>query len=130
MNTTAEANAFAGVHAPYIFCERMQIYNDFTMNKTFTQAPLPFMGQKRRFQKLFKQALNEFTDASIFIDLFGGSGLLSHTAKRMRPDATVVYNDYDDYHVRLLNIPKTNCILAHLRALLLNCEKDKSLTGT
>ena len=29
--------------------------------KTYTQAPLPFQGQKRRFLKDFKQALKEFT---------------------------------------------------------------------
>lgn len=87
-------------------------------NKIYTTAPLPFMGQKRRFLNLFKQGLNEFSTASVFVDLFGGSGLLSHTTKRMRPDTMVVYNDYDDYHIRLLNIPRTNLMLKHIRELV------------
>ncbi len=33
-------------------------------HKTFTSAPLPFMGQKRRFSTLFKKALNEFESAT------------------------------------------------------------------
>ena len=80
-------------------------------NKTYTQAPLPFMGQKRRFLTHFKGALNDYSHATIFIDLFGGSGLLSHTTKRVRPDAQVIYNDFDDYHVRLRNVSRTNGML-------------------
>lgn len=66
--------------------------------KTYTQAPLPFMGQKRRWNQEFKRILKtEFTDCNTFVDLFGGSGLLSHFTKSVRPDAKVVYNDYDNY---------------------------------
>lgn len=54
----------------------------------------------------------------IIIDLFGGSGLLSHTAKRIFPEAKVVYNDFDNYSLRLENISKTNKLLADLRGLL------------
>lgn len=96
-------------------------------NKTYTQAPLPFMGQKRRFLNLFKSALNEYRDAKIFVDLFGGSGLLSHTTKRIRPDATVVYNDYDDYHQRLDSIPTTNYLLSQIRSILVDCPEDKKI---
>lgn len=97
------------------------------MNKIHTTAPLPFMGQKRRFLKHFKTTLKECSEAIIFVDLFGGSGLLSHTAKRYRPDARVIYNDYDDYHVRLLNIERTNNIMTALRSLLADCPADKKL---
>ena len=31
------------------------------------------------------------------VDVFGGSGLLSHTAKQLKPKATVIYNDFDGY---------------------------------
>ena len=44
----------------------------------------------------------------MFVDLFGGSGLLSHITKCVRTDATVVYNDFDNYRCRLVNIPATN----------------------
>ncbi|GAF05850.1 DNA adenine methylase [Saccharicrinis fermentans] len=95
--------------------------------KNYTSAPLPFMGQKRRFLTLFKSALNEFKTANTFIDLFGGSGLLSHTAKSVRPDAQVVYNDYDDYHTRLLHVDKTNRMLEHIRVLVKDCPPDKKI---
>lgn len=43
---------------------------------------------------------------------------MSHTAKRMYPGLNVIYNDYDDFHVRIENIPRTNEILARIRPLL------------
>lgn len=95
--------------------------------KTYTSAPLLFMGQKRRFLKQFKTALNEFENTKVFIDLFGGSGLLSHTAKSIRKDAQVVYNDFDDYHTRLLHVDKTNRMIAHIRTLVDGCPKDKKI---
>ena len=97
------------------------------MNRTFSSAPLPFMGQKRRYLKQFKQALNSFKDETLFIDLFGGSGLLAHTVKRERPDAQVIYNDFDDYHQRLLNADRTNNMLEHIRNIVKDCHKDKKL---
>ena len=42
--------------------------------------------------------LNNFNpDDYIFLDMFGGSGLLSHNLKLLMPTAEVVYNDYDNY---------------------------------
>ena len=43
--------------------------------KVFTSAPLPFMGQKRKFLKQFKPALKQYPDNATYVDLFGGSGL-------------------------------------------------------
>ena len=88
--------------------------------KNFNQSPLPFQGQKRRFQNDFKTALNQFSDSPLFVDLFGGSGLLSHWAKQQFPNAKVVYNDFDDYHLRIANIERTNTLLAKFRIILQN----------
>lgn len=96
-------------------------------NKKFTNAPLPFMGQKRRFLNQVKTVLNNCPDNAIYVDLFGGSGLLSHTIKQYYPNATVVYNDYDNYSLRLQNIEKTNNILNDLRSIVINCPKDKRI---
>ncbi|OBS12706.1 DNA methyltransferase [Elizabethkingia miricola] len=85
--------------------------------KTYTQAPLPFQGQKRRFLKDFKEALNEFPADATYIDLFGGSGLLSHTVKSYYPKAKAIYNDYDGYSYRLENADKTNILLSDIRQL-------------
>nr|WP_311336094.1 hypothetical protein [Cardiobacterium hominis] len=74
--------------------------------KTYTQAPLPFTGQKRRFLKPFKALLNDHIPDDgtgwIILDAFGGSGLLAHVAKRCKPAARVIYNDYDGYTRRLI----------------------------
>lgn len=100
------------------------------MKKVFTSAPLPFMGQKRKFLKQFKPALNGFPEDAIYVDLFGGSGLLSHTVKSIYPNATVVYNDFDNYRERLINIDKTNVLISDLRAILKDYPKDKIITGS
>lgn len=93
--------------------------------KIYSQSPLPFQGQKRRFYKEFKQALNEFQKASLFVDLFGGSGLLSRWVKDAIPSATVIYNDYDNYSKRIANVEQTNTLLAVLRDLTIECPQDK-----
>lgn len=98
-----------------------------TKTKKFTQAPLPFMGQKRRFLNQVKTVLERCPDNAIYVDLFGGSGLLSHTIKQHYPNATVVYNDYDNYRLRLQNIAKTNALIADIRAILVNNTKDKRI---
>jgi site-specific DNA-adenine methylase len=96
--------------------------------KNFNQAPLPFQGQKRRFLSEFKEALKGFKDATMFVDLFGGSGLLSHTVKQLYPGATVIYNDFDDYHLRLANIERTNALLAQFRVILQDELPDKVIS--
>ena len=95
------------------------------MKKIYTQAPLPFQGQKRRWNGEFKKALRQFDDCNVFVDLFGGSGLLSHFTHCVRPDAVVIYNDFDDYHKRIANIPRTNALLADLRRIIKDCPPDK-----
>lgn len=95
--------------------------------RNYSAAPLPFMGQKRRFITDFKVAIKAFDNATVFIDLFGGSGLLSHIAKQVRPDARVIYNDYDDYHERLANINRTNRLLADIRRIVANLPHDKKI---
>lgn len=98
-----------------------------TTKKNYTSAPLPFMGQKRRFVADFKKAIKTFDHTTTFVDLFGGSGLLSHIAKQVCPDARVIYNDYDDYHERLANIDRTNILLSDLRQIVANVPRDKKI---
>jgi len=62
--------------------------------------------------------LGQYPADTVFVDLFGGSGLLSHIAKRCKPTATVVYNDFDGYRNRLEHIPQTNRLLADLRTMV------------
>ncbi len=96
--------------------------------KNYNQASIPFQGQKRRFIKEFKTTLKQhFSDAAVFVDLFGGSGLLSHTVKQTLPQAKVIYNDFDDYRLRLDNIQRTNALLADLRQLVAHIADHKKL---
>ena len=97
------------------------------MRKQYLSAPLPFVGQKRMFAKEFIKVLEHYPEDALFVDLFGGSGLLSHITKCRKPDATVVYNDYDNYRRRLENIPQTNALLAKIRPLAASTPRQKAL---
>ncbi len=81
------------------------------------------------FAREFIKVLEQFKDKTVFVDLFGGSGLLSHITKHQRPDATVVYNDFDGYRRRLEAIPQTNALLADLRAIAKDIQHHKPITG-
>lgn len=95
----------------------------------YTQSPLPFMGQKRKFLKAFKEALKAYPKDAVYVDLFGGSGLLAHTTKQHYPMARVIYNDYDNYRARIKAIPQTNQLIGQIRHLLQDCAKDKRIVG-
>lgn len=94
----------------------------------YVQAPLPFQGQKRRFLKTFKTALEEFSPTATYVDLFGGSGLLSHTVKQMFPDAKVIYNDFDSYSHRIENVDKTNALLSDIRKMCANEPRKERIS--
>ena len=100
------------------------------MNRMYKSAPLPFVGQKRMFVKEFIKILSQFPADTVFVDLFGGSGLLSHIAKRTKPESTVVYNDFDNYRCRLQHIPQTNRLIADLRDIVADkVPRNKPITG-
>ncbi len=98
------------------------------MSKNYNQAPLPFQGQKRKWKKIYqKTLLEQFSDKTVFVDLFGGSGLLSYFTKQALPNARVIFNDFDNYSERLTNVDKTNAILEKVRVILEDYPKDKRI---
>lgn len=97
------------------------------MRRQYLSAPLPFQWQKRMFAKEFIKVLKHYQDDAVFVDLFGGSGLLSHITKCQKPDATVVYNDFDNYRRRLENIPRTNALLDKIREVVASVPRRKIL---
>lgn len=99
------------------------------MRKQYLSAPLPFVGQKRMFAKEFIKVLEQYPDGTTFVDLFGGSGLLSHITKCRKPNSTVVYNDFDNYRKRLESVPQTNALLAELRKIVSGVPRHKPITG-
>lgn len=88
------------------------------MSKLYLSAPLPFVGQKRMFAREYINILQQFPDGTTFVDLFGGSGLLSHITKHFKPNSKVVYNDFDNYRQRIENIPRTNDLIADIRKMV------------
>lgn len=88
----------------------------------FKQAPLPFTGQKRMFLNQLIQILNENIENDgqgwTIVGVFGGSGLLSHTAKRIKPQARVIYNDFDGYAERLNYIDDINQLRQQIYAIV------------
>ena len=122
---------FGRVNPHFCMYVRPRKYTFFNLNmRKFTQSPLPFQGQKRNFTKSFAEALKQYPADGIYIDLFGGSGVLSHTVKSVYPGARVVYNDFDGFRQRLEAIPKTNKLLADLRLVLADCGRHgKILNG-
>lgn len=63
------------------------------------------------FLKQIETVLNKHIEGDgegwTIVDVFGGSGLLSHTVKRIKPKARVIYNDFDGYSERLKHIDDT-----------------------
>lgn len=84
----------------------------------YTKPPLPFMGNKRNMLKHIKQVLEtmradgEIDRESVFIDVFGGSGLVAHNIKQWYPRNQVLWNDYDNYQKRLDHIAQTESLRA------------------
>lgn len=75
----------------------------------YTTAPLPFAGQKRRWLKQLEPIIRSLPSNTntTFVDVFGGSGLVSRLCKDIHPTARVIYNYYDNYSERLRHIAET-----------------------
>ena len=63
----------------------------------------------------------------IYVDLFGGSGILSHWVKHIYPSSTVIYNDFDKYEDRCKQIKETNEILTRCREVCKGLKKKQPL---
>lgn len=99
------------------------------MSKLYLSAPLPFVGQKRMFAKQFIEVIRQYPADTVFVDLFGGSGLLSHITKHFHPESRVIYNDFDNYRLRINNIPRTNRLLESIRPIVSQFDRHKPITG-
>ena len=82
------------------------------------------------FASRFIDIVSQYPGGTVFVDLFGGSGLLSHIAKRCHPDAHVIYNDFDNYRQRIDNIPRTNDLLKQIREIVSGLPRHKAIKGT
>lgn len=57
--------------------------------KEYSKPPLPFEGNKKLWRKNYNQILKDFEDVEIFVDLFGGSGILSRWTKNIYKGASL-----------------------------------------
>lgn len=98
----------------------------------YNKPPLAFMGNKKNMLKHIKQVLQDMqgdgyiNDETIFLDVFGGSGLISHNIKQWYPKNRVIWNDYDNYQKRLDNISDTEILRAKIYEVLGNDTKEKA----
>ncbi len=99
------------------------------MSRLYLSAPLPFVGQKRMFAKHFIDVIKQYPRGTVFVDLFGGSGLLSHITKHFHPESRVIYNDFDNYRHRINNIPRTNRLLSLIRPISDRYPRHKPIIG-
>lgn len=97
----------------------------------FDKAPLPFLGQKRLFVSLFTKIIKSLClkQDVIFVDLFGGSGLLSNNVKAVYQNNMVIWNDYDNYQNRLNNIELTNKILNEIKQSIGKYKKEEKINN-
>ena len=85
----------------------------------YCKPPLPFNGNKYMWRDKFEDIIKKIKyDDYVFIDLFGGSGLLSNWIHFFKPKSKVIYNDYDNFKARIDKIPQTNTIFNYLREFL------------
>ena len=93
--------------------------------KKYLSPPIPFQGQKRYWHKHISEAVHKTPKNTVFVDLFGGSGIVSQIIKQERPGAKVIYNDFDGYRERLKLIPGTNKILDAITEMLASVPYSK-----
>lgn len=96
------------------------------MKKT-SRAPLPFLGQKRNQIKNIREVLKLFDDNATYVDVFGGSGLLSQIISEEKPYANVIWNDFDNYKERLDGISDTNELLEQIYAIFGHLKHSEKL---
>ncbi len=91
----------------------------------FSKPPLPFMGNKTRMLKPLKACLETLTISkdTIFLDVFGGSGLIAYNLKMQYPNNRVIWNDFDNFQERLRSYPITQEILERIIALKIQSKE-------
>ena len=116
MERLGDHNMPAGLHADWNDCLRLGKKGE----STFVAFQLYYA------MTMMKKLAAERNDA-VYVDLFGGSGLLAHITKQEKSEARVVYNDFDNYRQRLENVGRTNALLAELREMVKDYPRGKLL---
>lgn len=98
------------------------------LNTIYKRPPLPFRGNKFKWIKdlikYFVKNHNKFKNY-VFIDVFGGSGIISQAIAKLYPNNKVIYNDFD-YYTKLLtksNIDRLNELRTKIYNIAQNYER-------
>jgi hypothetical protein len=130
--TKAEANILYTYQEDLINGQKLISYINQTAGSTTIYSSRINLSGAVYFDSLstdMKNRLNGKEEHAIdtVVDLFGGSGLLSHVSKRACPELRVIYNDLDNYHLRVQNVRATNALLASIRAVLKDYPDDRKI---
>ena len=98
------------------------------MSSIKRHIPLPFQGNKSNRVDSFIEHIKSLSDDLTFVDLFGGSLYLSYVIHKLKPNAKVICNDFDNYRKRLDNVNTTNEILRAIRLINPNKRKEAKFT--
>lgn len=91
------------------------------------KPPIPFQRNKKLWKNKFINIIKEMGEYDIYVDLFGGSGILSHWVKHIFPSSTVIYNDFDKYEDRCKQIKETNEILTRCREVCKGLKRKQPI---
>lgn len=98
------------------------------MRNIYKRPPLPFRGNKTKWIKdlikYFVKNHNKFENYT-FIDVFGGSGIISQAIAKLYPNNKVIYNDFDNYTKLLTksNIDRLNELRTKIYDIAQNYEQ-------
>ena len=100
----------------------------------YKRPPLPFIGNKTKWIKdlikYFVNNHNKFKDF-VFVDVFGGSGIVSSLLAKLYPNNKIIYNDYDNYTSLLKpsSINKLNQLRREIYEITKNYKKDAPINS-
>ena len=94
---------------------------------------IPFVGNKSLYYKYINEILDNLInhDDYIFIDCFGGSGVLSLMCRdfyinKHKTIPTIIYNDFDNYCSRIEYIPRLNKLMNEFNNIIQDKYNKKS----
>ncbi|MDR2152877.1 MAG: hypothetical protein LBO72_08650 [Helicobacteraceae bacterium] len=90
---------------------KIEVIPPYPIMRDYAHAPIRFIGQKRNWKSYLKKV--DFNNR-VAVDVFGGSGFISHTIKANNPSARVVWNDFDGYYDRFKLLDATERLRAEL----------------
>jgi hypothetical protein len=92
---------------------------EITEGRTKNAIPLPFLNRKLKNTNKFKQTLKQhYNGSNIFIDLFGGAGLMARELKELYPQSRIIMCDTDNFKQRLDHVSTTNEIITKLSKIV------------